>query len=194
MSILTTLESIIKLGLPMFGMSWLMFHWLFSEGRLERDAGHRVIRGRLKKIKGTFKKETKGNTRYLYDRWAWFGGGFYGLAGMWTFLVIETQDLYGYLFGGSLLEPFADGFITFIIDFLINQVTNSIQALVWFAYWPGEGQSILIWIAAGYLGYWAGIEMARRNLSPADLVRSNLKSATTDSGEEPNNDNKQPDS
>ena len=178
MSITTTVEAALKLGLPLLALSWLLFNWLFTEGELERDTGHKAMHARLKKMKSSFRKKTGGNTRYLYDKWGWFGGGFYGLAGLWTFLVIEVNDFTGYLMSGRLLEPFAAGWINFFINFLIQQLANSIQALVWFSYWPGAGQSILLWVVVAYLCYWAGIEAARRELTLADLINSTNRPRT----------------
>ena len=58
----------------------------------------------------------------------------------------------------QLLE---DGIISFVVCFLINQFGNVISAFLWFSYWPAE--SILLWILIAYLGYWTGVELARRN-------------------------------
>jgi hypothetical protein len=43
----------------------------------------------------------------------------------------------------------------------MNQLSNLINAFVWFSYWDG---SMLIWVLVAYAGYLAGIEAARRNL------------------------------
>ena len=71
----------------------------------------------------------------------------------------------------------------------LHQLTNSIQALLWFSFWPGPGQSMLIWIAVGYLGYWAGIEMARRQMSVADIITRKGSTEGTGLEEISNNEN-----
>ncbi|MEZ5489671.1 MAG: hypothetical protein R3F50_05055 [Gammaproteobacteria bacterium] len=173
MGIVTTAKALLELGLPALLLSWIIFYWLFSEEKIGRDLSHRALKSALKKNRKDLKKINNKKVRLIYNRWAWFGGGFYGLAGLWTFLVIEANDLASFLAGGSYLTSFSGGLLNFVISFLINQVTNSIQALLWFSYWPGPGESMLIWIAAGYLGYWAGIEMARRQLTPAAVIKFN---------------------
>ncbi|MDP6413473.1 MAG: hypothetical protein QGG54_00280 [Gammaproteobacteria bacterium] len=93
----------------------------------------------------------------------WFGSGFYGLAGLWTFAVIEIGQFFGFIFnfpGFSVL--FGDGLIAFLVDLGLNQLSNVIQAFVWFSYWPSD--SIIIWILVAYLGYWVGVELARRHV------------------------------
>ena len=84
-----------------------------------------------------------------------FGSGFYGLAGLWTFTIIEIGDFFSFIWNfpgiGVLFE---DGVLDFIISLLINQLGNFITALLWFGYWPGDDHSTLIWILIAYLGYW----------------------------------------
>ena len=172
MGIYSTIEAILKLGLPMMVFSWLLFHWLFSEGNLGRDVKHKALKSHLKDHKKLLKKSGNKKALFVYSRWGWFGGGFYGLAGLWSFLVIEIGDLINFLSAGNYFAGLETGIVNFIISFLINQLANSIQALLWFSYWPGPGQSMLIWIAVGYLGYWIGIEMARRQLTPGGIVKS----------------------
>ncbi|MCP5348047.1 MAG: hypothetical protein R3F41_10550 [Gammaproteobacteria bacterium] len=179
MGIINTAEALLELGLPSLLFSWLIFHWLFAEGEIDRDIRHRALKAELKNNRKSLKKaiRTTGNrnVRLVYKRWASFGGGFYGIAGLWTFLVIEISDLVNFLRSGNYLAPFSGDILDIVISFLMNQITNSIQALLWFSYWPGPGDSMLIWIAAGYLGYWVGIELARRLLTPITLFRPDRK-------------------
>ncbi|MDP6096761.1 MAG: hypothetical protein QGG67_12390 [Gammaproteobacteria bacterium] len=94
-----------------------------------------------------------------------FGSGFYGLAGLWTFTIIEIGDFFSFIWNfpgiGVLFE---DGVLDFIISLLINQLGNFITALLWFGYWPGDDHSTLIWILIAYLGYWVGVEAARKGM------------------------------
>jgi len=189
MGVYSTLEAILKLGLPMTVFSWLIFHWLFSEGTLGRDVKHKALKSQLKDQKKHLKNSGNKKARFIYNRWGWFGGGFYGLAGLWSFLVIEISDLANFLAAGNYLAGLDSGIVDFIVSFLINQLGNSIQALLWFSYWPGDGESMLIWIAAGYLGYWVGVEMARRQMTPGDIVKRNNKDEQAELVEASNNEN-----
>lgn len=147
----------------MVALSWFIFTWLFSAGEIDREADHKTITSRLKNMKKVVADKENQNANYVYEKWTWFGSGFYGLAGLWTFAVIEITQFFGFIFNfPGFEELFGDGIIDFIITFFVNQLGNVIQAFVWFAYWPSD--SIIIWILVAYLGYWAGVELARRNV------------------------------
>jgi hypothetical protein len=175
MNTLDLLQAIILLGVPMVALSWFLFSWLFSSGEIDRDDDHKVISTRLKKLKKSVAKKESQNTNYVYDKWMWFGSGFYGLAGLWTFAVIEIAQFFGFIFnfpGWAVL--FEDGLIGFAVNLLINQLGNVISAFVWFSYWPAD--SIIIWVLIAYLGYWSGVEMARRNMQlPVDTWLQKLQ-------------------
>ena len=152
------------LGLPMAVLSWFVFLWLFASGEISADGDRKTISSELKKARKKIARKERSNARYVYDKWMWFGGGFYGLAGLWTFALIEIGQLFGFILdfpGWSRLAE--EGLAGFIIDFLINQLGNLLQGLVWFTWWPAD--SILLWLLVAYLGYWSGVELARRRMT-----------------------------
>ena len=92
----------------------------------------------------------------------YFGSGFYGLAVLWTLLVIEVLEGLKFVFNFPGFEAlFGDGLIPFFVELGMNQLGNLISAFVWFGYWDG---SVFIWVPVAYAGYWLGIEAARRGL------------------------------
>jgi hypothetical protein len=155
------LEAVFKLGVPILVLSWLLFSWLYREGKLQIKADRKAIAGSLKEMKKVSKQKDVGGQNYIYDKWMWFGSGFYGLAGLWTFLVMELVDILNLIFNfpgfASLL---ADGFIKVIVRGLLNQLENIVSAFVWFNYWS-EGSPV-IWLVVAYFGYLGGIELAKR--------------------------------
>jgi hypothetical protein len=157
------LEACIKLGIPMAALSWFLFSWLFGAGEIDREDDHKIIAIRLKKLKKSTEKREQLNSNYIYDKWMWFGSGFYGLAGLWTFAVIEISQFFDFIFDfPGLAELFEDGIVGLIFSLLFNQLENVLQAFVWFTYWPTDSE--LMWGFVAYLGYWIGVEMARRKL------------------------------
>ncbi len=161
MGILTFLEAILKLGIPMVILSWFIFTWLYGGGEIDRDADRKSISAQVKKMKKSFKNKEGGKANYVYDKWMWFGSGFYGLAGLWTFAVIEIVDVFRLILNPSMLSTaMNEGLIALVIDVLMNQLGNVITAFIWFSYWTDDG--IIAWILVAYFGYWAGIELARR--------------------------------
>ena len=173
MLILDLLEALVKLGLPLAGLSWFLFSQLYDAGDIDRNANRKVVKSQVRSLRAVFKrrdkrkderkderKENRGNNM-VYDRWMWFGSGFYGLAGLWTFLVIEVLDLFNFVFHFPGLEQlFSDGLFSLVMDVVGNQIGNVVSAFVWFGYWDIDSTLLLVLIA--YLGYWAGVELARR--------------------------------
>lgn len=150
------------LGIPMVLLSWFLFAWMFEHGDLNREDSHKAITNRVKELKKNAESTSAPKRNLIYDKWMWFGSGFYGLAGLWTLLVIEVREFIGFLFNLSALRSWAaDGFIDALIDFFLAQLGNVIQAFVWFNYWPAD--SIVIWVLVAYAGYWLGVEIGRRH-------------------------------
>lgn len=164
MSILIWLEAAIKLGLPMAVLGGLMFNWLYGAGQLSRDDGHKAIRERLNELRKQHKTNKSKNGNYLYKQWLFFGGGFYGLAVLWTLLVIEVGELIGFIFNFDLALLLADGIVGLLVNLVVSQLGNVVTALLWFGYWPdGGGGAVVAWVAVGYGGYLFGIHLAREN-------------------------------
>lgn len=161
MSLFVWLIAALELGLPMAVLSWLMFNWMYGAGQLPREAGHKAIREHLTMLRKHHQTSKPKNGNYLYKQWLFFGGGFYGLAVLWTLLVIEASELAGFLYNFDLTALLADGVIALAVNFVVAQVGNIITALLWFGYWPSGSQAVVPWLAMAYGGYLIGIHFAR---------------------------------
>jgi hypothetical protein len=178
MSILIWLEATIKLGIPMSVLGWLMFNWLYGAGQLSREDGHKAIREHLTALRKQHKTNKSKNGNYLYKQWLFFGGGFYGLAVLWTLLVIEVGELIGFIINFDLAALLADGVIALFVNLVLSQLGNVVTAVLWFGYWPaGGGQSVVIWVGIAYAGYLLGIHQAREGESLHSLadLKSRIK-------------------
>ncbi|MBL4573478.1 MAG: hypothetical protein JKY86_10450 [Gammaproteobacteria bacterium] len=177
MNFFTFLEATIKLGIPMVVLSWVIFTRLYGGGELDRKADKKSIGAEVKNMKKSFRKKKDGGTSsYVVEKWMWFGSGFYGLAGLWTFAVIEIADVIRIVFNPStILASFDNGLVSAVINLAVNQFSNLITAFVWFGYWADDG--IIIWLLVAYAGYWIGVELARRDEElPIQDLLSKLKS------------------
>lgn len=155
------LLAILVLGMPMVVLSWLLFSFLFESGEIGREADYKLIAARVKELKKSTEKALKKNN-VLYKKWMWFGSGFYGLAGLYTLVIIEVRELIGFVYNlPQVSELFAEGVVDAFVQFLIAQLGNIIQAFLWWSYWPAD--SVLVWLVVAYLGYWIGVELARRH-------------------------------
>jgi hypothetical protein len=160
LNFLDGLRAVLMLGLPMVVLSWLIFSWIFLSGEIDRAEKRDAIKAQVKKLKTLSSLDGNRGKRYLYDKWVWFGSGFYGLAGIWTLIVIELGELYGFLSNLSSFSGFGDiSIVSLVVDFFIGQLGNLLQAFLWWGYWPAD--SILVWLGVAYLGYWIGVELAR---------------------------------
>ncbi len=161
MGILTFLEASLKLGIPMVFLSWSIFTWLYGSEKISREADRKSTAVQLRAMKKSFKNKTGGKTSYVVDKWMWFGGGFYGLAGLWTFFVIEVSDIFRVIINpSSVYAAMSGGFVSFIVDVLLNQLGNLITAFIWFSYWNDD--NVVVCLLVAYFGYWLGIELAKR--------------------------------
>ncbi|NND81342.1 MAG: hypothetical protein HKN50_02815 [Gammaproteobacteria bacterium] len=185
---------LLKLGLPMTVLSWLMFTWLHAEGKINITADRKKLEADLKEVRKSHKQERKEKTKQrkrdklpltqrfnfaklqrladadqdqanaeaniIFDRWTWFGGGFYGLAALWTFVVIETLDVFRFVFAfPGFTAIFEHGIISALVSLLVNQFTNIASAFTWFHYWYEQSVPLALLIA--YIGYWLGLKIAQ---------------------------------
>lgn len=157
------LSATIQLGLPVAALSWLLFYRLYSRGELARDADRKTISASLKEIRKAEKQSKQPADSVLHAKWMKFGGGFYGVAALWTLLVIEASGAAGVLANPTSLEGmFRGGLGGFIARWITNQVGTLVEAALWFSWWPGKGSSPLVWVIVAYAAYMAGLRLARR--------------------------------
>jgi len=160
------IEAFLKAALPLGALAYLMFRWSLKAGRLEGAADRKEFKDGMKAMKKNRKAKSRNP---LHNKWMKFGGGFYGLVGLWTFLVIEALEIYDFANGYEGVDGLVDTLSTssfpgLAIDFFINSIKNFVQAIAWPGYWPDvlQSQNILIWLIAAYGGYWVGMKFARK--------------------------------
>ena len=151
----------VTLGVPVGFMSWLVFSWLYADNKLDLEAERKTIAANLKQMKKSSRSEQK-DLNYMHRKWMWFGGGFYGLAALWTFFIVEVMDFLRFAsnFPG-FAKLFENGIANMVVNLISNQVGNIVNAFVWFNYWSDK--SIVITALIAYLGYLAGVQLAKRD-------------------------------
>jgi hypothetical protein len=170
MSISSVLLIILGFGLPVAVLTWYLFLRLYDRGDLDRSLDRNSLGPHLKALKKQHKKQRKNkeslSTHLVHDRWMKFGGGFYGLATLWTLAVVEVVDISGFVFnfpGFAVL--FEDGLISFLVHAFVNQMMNLVSALTWFIYWGEDrGGNIFVAPIVGYIAYLLGLRLARENV------------------------------
>ncbi|MEP0202782.1 MAG: hypothetical protein ABJ084_14320 [Halioglobus sp.] len=151
-------------GLPMFFLSFALVSWALHDGKL---AGETVtqLRGSIASLSKAHKgKGQQQKADPALRHWFRFGGGFYGLVALYTWLLIEADDLLEF-FGGLAnivvnLDPGA--LLGLLIEIFVESLINFVAAIAWPSYWLSAWSSPWLLLAAAYAGYWLGIKAARR--------------------------------
>ena len=171
---LDVLEALLKLGLHMVLMSWWVYSWLYRHGRLDPQGSRKEHENQLKMMRKQQQKERAAGRKAKLDgkqstdpedfwlqKWMWFGGGFYGMAALWTLLVVEALEFIDFVFGlPRFIASYNGGLVDLIITFFITQLQNFITAIIWVTYW--DGRFSLLWFLVAYLGYLGGRELSKK--------------------------------
>jgi hypothetical protein len=151
----------LKAGLPVGLASYALVWWALKNDYLGSVASLKDVAQEVKRHSKD--KAGKKNRDPIHNKWIAFGGGFYGVVGLLTYVVVELGEIRDFFQQfesiGALISSLSIGlFIGLIIDGLMNFIV----AIAWPAYWIssiGSGH-IWIWFAVAYAGYWAGVRIA----------------------------------
>ncbi len=156
------IEAALKLGLPVMIMSWWVHSWLIRNDLLEREFSDKETDEAVKNIRKSKQNLNIESNDYWTNKWLRFGGGFYGLTALWTFIVIELQGLLWVVTNFSaVVDLFSDGIVKAFVNFLVNQAMSIAHAFSWVVNWGGSGFS-LIWFFAAYIGFYLGMKAAKQ--------------------------------
>ena len=140
---------------------------MFISGELDRQSDRKGIERGVKKIKASFKDEKKrtfaekSKTDLVFEKWMYFGSGFYGLAALWTLVVIEVSELIGFVFNFPGFDVlFGDGLIAFLFNLAMNQLSNLVSAFC--------GSAIGMALCSS--GYWLRTEVTLQVLKPRGVI------------------------
>lgn len=163
-------------GLPVAVFTMAIVWWALQRGLFMESMDTRALGREIKAMSKNNKKRKKkkeedkereaGNSKLhpLQKKWAKFGGGFYGIVGFFTYIVIEFLEIIEMIrnFGGffQFLRNFG---LDVIINILISALSNFIAALVWPLYWLKriDTDNALVWFVVAYAGYWLGLKLAQ---------------------------------
>ncbi|HKJ17591.1 MAG TPA: hypothetical protein VJ984_09605 [Xanthomonadales bacterium] len=158
-------------GLPVGIVSFLLVWWAIRSKYLEPASDLKQLEkgvSQLSKARSKKKDRADNGSRPVklnpvHNKWLKFGGGFYGVVALMTFVIVELGEITSF-FGdfsenmGRLSKLNLDLIINFFIDSLMNFVT----AIAWPKYWIDriDMNHIWVWFLAAYGGYWLGARMA----------------------------------
>lgn len=149
--------------LPLFLLSFGLVWWALHRGRLEGESVSDLQRSIESLGKARKDKDDPQKVDPVLEKWFRFGGGFYGSVALYTWLLIEWDDVADFLGGlGDIVLNFDPGaLISLVINLFIESIMNFVAAIAWPAYWLGEARNPWLWILLAYGGYWLGIKAAQ---------------------------------
>lgn len=166
----TMVETIIvaafKAGLPVALASYALIWWALRNEYLDSVVDVSELEEQIKLQRKDKKNRKKHDP--VHNKWLAFGGGFYGVVAMLTYIVVELGEIRDFFLNFESISAFFSG-ISFdmLIELVIDSFMNFILAIAWPWYWLGEtaGPHIWIWFAMAYGGYWAGTRLALRQFA-----------------------------
>jgi len=154
------IEAILSLGLPVAIMSWWVHSWMYRNNLIDKRANHKETDEAVKEIRKTSKDTGVQTGDYWTNKWLRFGGGFYGLTALWTFIVIEAQEIWWLITNiPTVIELLSSGIFNVAIAFIKNQAMTFAQAFSWVVNWGGSGFSLIFFFSA-YIGFYLGMKLA----------------------------------
>ena len=155
-TILDVIQAILFVGIPVGVFSFLMIYFSYQKGYLSTDIELKDAFKKNNGTKSTLSRKHKKNLLFLHSKWVTFGGGFYGLIAVLTFIVIELTQVINFLFSITGWQDIVELFtLDSLIAMIIDSITNMIQAVVWFSYWPNKfnTENFIVWIFIAYISY-----------------------------------------
>jgi len=161
--------------------SYLLAWWAMKHnylGEVSDVKGFETEVKRLSKARSSAKKKKKKKKKNgeviiasenphkmnpVHNKWLSFGGGFYGLVGLLTYIRVELREIADFISNlGGFLAMLSNITFDLIIRLLIDSIMNFVAAIAWPAYWLNEIQSehIWIWFVVAYLSYLGGTRYA----------------------------------
>jgi hypothetical protein len=178
-------------ALPVACFTFLTVQWSIVSGRLPKFSSAKDLQAQYKKIR-IESKEAKKKAKQkkqagepekvaerqpkqpffhkgkggdiLYGKLIFFGGGFYGTMALFTYLIIEVDEILQFF--AKIIDVTHWHFtfsIQFVVDLLINSIMNIVAAFIWFQTLPDyvDVNNGFIWIVAAYLGYLGGVHFTQ---------------------------------
>jgi hypothetical protein len=178
-------------ALPIACFTFLTVQWAIASGRIPKFSDAKDLQAQYKKQRDEIKKEkniAKKNKQtgeseieqvhqknepffhkrkggdLIYNKLLFFGGGFYGTMALFTYLIIEIDEIL--TFFGKIIDvthwniTFS---IQFLVDLLINSIMNIVAAFIWFDTLTNyvDVNNGFLWLVAAYLGYLGGVHFTK---------------------------------
>lgn len=151
-------------------ISFLLFYVLMKHGnRQSIDVIENKDKAAMKRLKAELKANKTTWQNIVMSKWVAFGGGFYGVMAVLTYVVVEFKEVVDLLTSeASLMATIAELGVSDLVSFFINSLMNFVTAITWPIYWMNkvEGYSVWVWCLIVYGGYVTGQFLAKNTVNP----------------------------
>ena len=121
------------------------------------------LKKELKQLSLEENKDDNLLIRLLQKKFMKFGGGFYGIITLMTYLHIEFNQTIDFLKNFTGFQDFIDKIgLKMMINFIIEAVMNLVSAFLWPIYWVKylPIDSLSIWLVVAFLAHWFATKYA----------------------------------
>lgn len=160
--IVDIIKALFLAGIPVALFSYYLVK--LTCGNTELEANNATeLKKELKKIKA------KGNTddslwvKFLRGKFLQFGGGFYGILTLMTYLHVEFNQFVGFFKTFTSVSDFFDSVgLSMLINFFIEAIMNLVTAFTWPIYWLNilPIDSVWLWFLVAFLSHWFATKYA----------------------------------
>ena len=160
------LWALLILGLPLLVLTLAMVFWALQRGIVETTDGVDALSKEIEAFgKARKKQKKKPAMNPLHHKWFEFGGGFYGLTALYTYVLIESDEVVDFIASvpGVIWRFDIGAAISLLVSFLISSFMNFITAITWPVFWMREGGSgrFWLWLLVAWGSYWVGLRLAQ---------------------------------
>ncbi len=156
----TAFRAVWVVGLPLFVLAYALVWWALFRGRVEGENFKDLQQSMVDLGKRHKDKEAPDKVDPALGKWFSFGGGFYGLVALYTWIRIEWDDVAAFIMSlDDLVMRFDVGVL---VRLFIDSIMNFVWAIAWPIYWLRVADDPWIWLGIAYGGYWLGVHAARR--------------------------------
>lgn len=161
------LWALLILGAPLMVLTLAMVYWALHRGIVATTEGVDALSKEINAFgKARKKQQKKPVMNPLHHKWFEFGGGFYGLTALYTYLLVEFGEVVDFIASvpGVLWRFDLGAAISLLVNFFINALMNFITAITWPVFWMREGDSgrFWLWLLVAWASYWVGLRLAQR--------------------------------
>ena len=160
-------------ALPVAIFTAAIVWWATRNGHLDNLTDSKSVRLKLKALSNQKVKKGEEDKRdFVHKKWSKFGGGFYGVVALLTYIVVEFRELIDMVVNIGGFIPFLHNLsLGVIISMFVSAIMNFVYAMAWPWYWIMniDTQYVWLWFIAAYAGYWCGMQLVLKRMQQASI-------------------------